>query len=120
VWHLALVLAVHPAPVDPNYPHVRLEDAHQFGIDPYACRRVWLDSRSHPERMRMTVAGGWNNPPETCARWEAECEWRERCWYLLDDALYANLPLSSKLNSLERLRVLLGDSVPVLPVKEAT
>lgn len=108
--HLLILVTLYPAPIDPRFPMVCLEDTRQFGIDPASCRRTWLDSRMHKNLMLVTVAGGWNNTPDVCRLWEEECDWRERCWYLLDDAMYAILPLSTKLKSLDELRRLIGDA----------
>jgi hypothetical protein len=107
VFPLLVALTV-PHPLDERYPEVRIEDAQAFGIAPIAARNGWFQACRHRSAMRDTVAGGWNNDPETVSAWELECEKRARAWCVLDDALYADLPLRSKLRALNELRTILG------------
>lgn len=105
---LFLILSA-PSPVDPDCPLVRLEDAHRFPILPAACRHYWACASRHANDLREVVCGGWNNDPAACQEWEAECAWRARCWYYLDDVLYCDYPPERKLRSLDQLRRLIGD-----------
>lgn len=110
MFAVILAATINPHPVDHQYPDVRIEDALAFGIDPVSCRNAWLQCQRHRQAMQSTIAGGWNNNPAVVSAWETECSARERAWYLLDDALFCDLPLKSKLRSLTELRNLLGPS----------
>ncbi len=103
-----LVLIV--AGLCPDYPGINLDDARAFGVGREECRTLWIISSRHKEQMRVTVCGGWNNAPDVCDLWERECDWRTRCWFLLDDALYVEtLTPAQKRRSLSELRDLLGE-----------
>ena len=105
---LVLIVAPPPHPMDRDYPEVRIEDAQAFGVDPVSARVNWLSCGRHRTAMTPVICNGWNNPPEVVTAWEVECAARERAWYLLDDALFADLPLRSKLRALHELRKILG------------
>jgi hypothetical protein len=95
----------------PSQGDISLLDAKQFHVTAPACRALWLLSNNHGRVMRVEIAGGWNNSPATVAMWEEELEWRNRCWFLLDDALNCPyLTAAQKLQSLKELRGLIGDA----------
>lgn len=106
----ALVVFVMYAEFAPEFPEVRLADGGAFGVHSEDARYFWLLARDHAGRMRPTVACDWNNPPDVIRAWEAECAWRHMAWYHLDDVLYCNIPVRSKLRALDALRRHIGDA----------
>lgn len=108
----AAVLALAMSPQQcPEYPGIHLDDARAFGVGRQECRMLWITASNHKGQVRLCIAGGWNNAPDVCEAWERECDWRARCWYLLDDAVYCdNLSPRHKMRSLSELRELLGDA----------
>jgi hypothetical protein len=102
------------APLDDPAPlaelhGIRIEDGQAFGsLDPEACRSLWGLSRDHADKMRKTVEA--NNLQDVVRRWERECQWRSRAWYLLDDVIHCpQYTLEKKLQSLKELRDLIGE-----------
>jgi hypothetical protein len=68
---LALLALALPAP--PAEFGADPADARAFRIEPACVRAFWLQADRHRRDMGPVVAGGWNNPPEVVAAWEAEC-----------------------------------------------
>lgn len=91
----------------PNMDGVCLTDAGRFPVDRASCRAIWKLTCTHPGRMVDQVAT-WNTP-DALQAWREETHWRERCWNFLDDVLYMDWTPDRKLQSLARLRALLGD-----------
>jgi len=88
---------------------VQLSDAYQFGVSREAVRDLWRLTTNHKSVMRNEVRS--HNHADTAWYWEQECDWRSRCWFLLDDALFMdNLTELQKVRSLAELRSLLGDA----------
>lgn len=103
-----LLVASLPLPAS-EFPGIELTDAYAFGVDAGSCRCLWLTAKKHPATMSDEVRS-WN-PPDVVQTWCAECQWRERCWCLLDDALFCeHLTVRQKLRSLSELRDLLGEA----------
>lgn len=105
-----LATAAPPPTTDPTFPLVRLEDAHWFGVSREQSRLFWNIATRHKEQMRPVIAGGWNNNPDVVAAWEADCDWRSRVYFYLDDVLFCeHLGLRARLRSLDMVRQLIGD-----------
>ncbi len=102
---LLLAMSI-PVPCDGE---VSLSDGDRFAMSAETARYLWKVSHAHADVMRPKLIG-WNDA-NALAAWELECVYRERCYYLLDDVLYCRLPVASKLNSLRRLKQLLGDEM---------
>ncbi len=110
---LLLAMSI-PVPCDGE---VSLSDGDRFSMSGVTARYLWTVSKGHAAVMREKLAG-WNSP-DAMAQWEMECEYRSRCWYLLDDVLFCQLPVQSKLRSLKELKRLIGDeayTAGVMPI----
>ncbi len=104
-WQLA-TSQLWNTPLQDGERMVVLSDAMRFGIEPTQARQLWLLSSTHSEKMRPLMQC---NHSAIIARWEEECKFRARAWFLIDDVMYHYKDLHAKLVSLEALRVLLGD-----------
>ncbi len=107
---LALCLTacmVAPTPMPHRYG-VQLDDAKTFNVSRERVRANYHEARYHvTDSMRFTI---WqNNGPNESARWEVECAYRLKAWDLLDDVIYCSYSDGKKLDSLCRLRELIGD-----------
>ncbi len=101
---LLLAMSI-PVPCDGE---VSLSDGDRFAMSGVTARYLWTVSKGHAAVMREKLAG-WNSP-DALAAWEMECEYRSRCWYLLDDVLFCQISAQAKLRSLKELKRLVGDA----------
>lgn len=101
--------AVMPCECQSHTDDVRLSDADRFGVSKPDVRKNFTLARFHAtDELRFTI---WqNNGPDVSANWEADCRFRGRAWDLLDDVIYCSYPDGKKLDSLRRLREMIGET----------
>lgn len=90
-----------------EFPGIRIEDVHTFGVGVQQGKALWELADRHGWEMRSEVES-WNSV-QVVAEWERELAWRRQCWSLLDDVLRLGYDHKEKLRRLDRLRFLIGD-----------
>lgn len=87
---------------DSRYPLVTLVDAKRFS-------HITREEARYHTQLALTRSNEWEqaDPPNVVMRIDAKRLWR--IWNHMDNALYSHSPRICRLESLDKLRLLLGD-----------
>jgi hypothetical protein len=107
---IASMLATTPDfTADARHPDVRLGDAREFGLTPANAREAWLTARRHGAFHDEYIRERY--PFAVYMNWRAEQAYAERVYDCLDNVLNGpGRSRESRLEELDRLRVMLGDA----------